>query len=324
MSKEIETSFENFYDKFDQTEFQEPWVGAVKSRKKSLKISLIICAILDAIILIYFIRNYFYTVDPEIISFVFFVVFVLIITDFFVIIFAFLFRSHKNDVKYAELYKSHLIGGMLNNFFSDVNYNPYNGISRSIYDSGLYKEYYNEYNSDDYVEAVFKEKNPVRIAEVHTVDVETHTDSDGHTHTTRTTRFHGLFAQVSLQKNIGCNLRIRKNKLFKQPNEIEMDHAEFEKMFDVDSDDRIKAMQFLTHDVMEELINFYKNTNCQYDVFIKENIIYIRLHTGAVFESVIDKKEVINKNTAHRYFNILKFLYNLSDKISSIAEDDKF
>ena len=70
--------------------------------------------------------------------------------------------------------------------------------------------------------------------------------------------------------------------------------------------------------------NFYKNTNCQYDVFIKENIIYIRLHTGAVFESVIDKKEVINKNTAHRYFNILKFLYNLSDKISSIAEDDKF
>lgn len=324
MSKEIETSFENFYDKFDQTEFQEPWAGAVKSKKTSLKIAFIICIVVDALIIILSAKSIIEENQRRMVSSIVIVLFGAFMADVLIILLSQVIRSHKHDREYAELYKSHLIGGMLNNFFSDVNYQPYHGISKAIYDSGLYKEYYNEYHSDDYAEAMFQDKNPVRLAEVHTVYVETHTDSDGHTHTTRTTKFYGLFGQVSLTNSIGCNLRIRQNRLFKQHNEIEMDYEEFEKIFDVDSDDRIKAMQFLTHDVMEELINFKKSTNCEYDIFIKGNVLYIRLHTGAVFESVIDKKEVIYKETAHRYFNILKLLYNLSEKIINISEENKF
>ena len=37
MGKVIETSFDNFYDKFDQTEFQGPWENAVNEKKKTRK-----------------------------------------------------------------------------------------------------------------------------------------------------------------------------------------------------------------------------------------------------------------------------------------------
>ena len=232
MGKKPETSFENFYDKFDQTEFEEPWKRTIKSKNRAMKISLIISGVLNTIETFFFTKDFIDLAENSIFQFMLCLLLICFNTDIFVIFFSYIFRSKKNDVKYSEMYKRSLIGGMLNNFYSDVNYQPFSGISKNIYDSGLYREYYNKYYSDDFAEMMFKEKYSVRLAEVYTAFEDTNIDSDGHTHTTIATKFYGLFAQIFLTKSIGCNLRIRQNQLFKQYNEIEMDYAEFEKMFD--------------------------------------------------------------------------------------------
>ena len=43
-------------------------------------------------------------------------------------------------------------------------------------------------------------------------------------------------------------------------------------------------MQLLTADVMELLINFYEITNIKYDIIVRNNNIYLRFYTGAMFE----------------------------------------
>lgn len=319
----METSFENFYDKFDKTEFEEPWNKYKEAKKKARHKGLIGCAIIDVFLVIFF-SCVFIAENLSVLSLIVFLIFIIGLIDVVVIGIIELSSGSKYQIEYGRLYKAKLINGMLNNFFSDVTYFPYNSLNKDIYDGGLYNEYYNEYNSDDGVEAVIDNKNAIRFAEVHTVDVQTHRDSNGHTRTTRTTKFHGLFAQINIDSNLNCPIRIRTHDYWKNRREVEMDSNEFQKYFDVESEDRIKAMQFLTHDVMEELISFRKYLGSAFDIWITGRHIYIRLHVGYLFESVIDKNEVIYKGQAEKYFNILQFFYNLSKKIIAISEDNKF
>ena len=65
---------------------------------------------------------------------------------------------------------------------------------------------------------------------------------------------------------------------------LEMDSSEFEKYFDVKASDKILGMQLLTSDVMEELIEFQNKTKMKYDVYIKDNELYLRFHSGKMFE----------------------------------------
>ena len=82
---------------------------------------------------------------------------------------------------------------------------------KNIYDEAEYNEYYNRYYSDDYIEAKINNKYDIDIGEVHTVHEETHRDSDGRTHTTRTTKFYGIFAKIVIDKSIESKLSIQRN-----------------------------------------------------------------------------------------------------------------
>lgn len=74
-------------------------------------------------------------------------------------------------------------------------------------------------------------------------------------------------------------------------------------------------MQLLTADVMEELINFEQTTNIKYDIVINNNNIYLRFHCGNVFEAGRIKESAFNEKILKKYYNILKFTYELSNKI---------
>ena len=75
------------------------------------------------------------------------------------------------------------------------------------YDEVNYLGYYNRYYSDDYYDAYLGEY-PLQSAEVHTVHEETHTDSKGNRHTTRTTLFYGLFSKVQMNYSINTTFKI--------------------------------------------------------------------------------------------------------------------
>ena len=129
-------------------------------------------------------------------------------------------------------------------------------------------------------------------------------------------------AKIILDKNINSDLRIMQNgKFLLDKNKLNMDSSEFEKYFDVKTTNKIIAMQLLTSDVMEELIKFEDKTKMKYDIYIKNDELYLRFHSGAMFEIENLKKEILDKELIEKYFYMLNFTYNLSNKLINIIND---
>ena len=191
---------------------------------------------------------------------------------------------------------------------------------QEIYNSAKYNEYYNKYYSDDYMEGLLQNKYFVKMAEVLTQEEETHTDSDGNTTTTTTTKFHGLFAQIKMEKSINSNLLIRGNHSLSKKARLEMDSEEFEKFFDVSATNQIIGMQLLTHDIMELLVSFKKDTGIRYDITIYNDIMYLRFHTGSMFEFKSIKKGAFDEQMLRQYYNVLNFTYTLSKMLIDLIE----
>ena len=243
---------------------------------------------------------------------------------FFVNLIAFVITCllSKKQNAYKLEFKQVIIKKLISNFYDNLEYYPLKEMPERIYEKPNYNEYYNEYHSEDYFEGQIKNKYYIDMAEVFTEHVETHTDSEGNTHTTRTTIFHGLFAKVTSEKSITSELRIVQDKIGKyNKNRLNMDSSEFEKYFDVITDNKIIAMQLLTADVMEEMIEFENKTNMKYDIVVKENEIYLRFHCGNMFEPQAIKKGIINKAQLEKYFYMLNFTYNLSNRLIELINE---
>ena len=137
------------------------------------------------------------------------------------------------------------------------------------------------------------------------------TDSDGHSSTIIT--FLGIFAKINLNKSINNSIKIC-NYNYKEKNKekIDLDSSKFEDIFDVTTDNNIKAMQLLTSDVMELLLKFSKFINNKFDISIIENNIYIRINNNVTFEANLDKDDIIDKKQIKQYYDIFNFIHNLS------------
>ena len=154
------------------------------------------------------------------------------------------------------------------------------------------------------------------MAEIHTQREETDTDSDGHTTTHYVTVFHGLFAKIKLDKSIKNNLAIKRNYSISKRDRLDMDSQEFEKLFDVYSEDKIKGMQLLTHDFMELLVNLRRvSKDNPFDICIYDNILYVRIHSYSMFEAKISKDSIIDKARLKEYYNVLDILTTLVKSI---------
>ena len=187
-------------------------------------------------------------------------------------------------------------------------------------------ESFDLYNSEDQIIAPInisgneENKTQLIMSEVHTQNEST--DSDGDTH--RTTLFHGLAGYVKLPKDIGTYIKVKKDalKLFGGPKQkVQMDMSEFEKIFDVEAGDKIKAMQILTADVMTKMINMVQTSNVKFEFYINNDMMYIRFHTGALFEpSVFSKSMQFDKLKKYCDIteNVIKMTQDICDIIMSV------
>ena len=135
--------------------------------------------------------------------------------------------------------------------------------------------------------------------------------------------FYGLAGYADISKDIGCYLKVIKNEfnLFGAPKDkIQMDMTEFEKIFDVKTDDRIKAMQILTADIMTELIRLVEITKVKFEFYINHSRMYIRFHTGEVFEPEVFGKAMQYKNLK-KYFDIVSSVKNITEHICKVINE---
>ena len=317
----MEKDFESFYSKnINEYELNDIWENTKQEKRKRKLISIPTILIVD-LLLIYWFSNIFgnYKASLGLVMFLSTIIPILIVDAFILAIFSLAFS--KKSRLYNDMFKEKVMDKIFKNFLNDADYIPKKLMPQSIYREGKYDGYYNRYYSDDYVEGNIDDKYLVKMAEITTEHEETRTDSDGHTHTETTTIFSGLFAKINIGKSINNELRIKQNGTFLKKNRLEMDSDEFEKCFDVISTNQIIGMQILTHDIMDMLVDFRNQLKMPLDILIRDDIMYVRLHVGKMFEAKFNKKAVIDIESAKKYFDIVNFIYSLSKKMIQTVEE---
>lgn len=208
-------SFEELIEKLQNNnldQINKAWKEAKNEKNKANKISITTCIIADVIVLYFIlnsIKNFYATINISIINILVFLI-IFIIID--VVIFVFISMIfNKKQSNYKQLFKEVIIKELINNFYNNSAYLPTSKMPSTVYDEAKYKEYYNIYNSEDYIEAKIDNKYQINMAEVKTQEEESRTDSDGNTHTTTITKFHGIFSKIVIDKSINSELRIERN-----------------------------------------------------------------------------------------------------------------
>ena len=230
------------------------------------------------------------------------------------------FKIYKNSRLYRLEFKNKIIGAFIKNVDGGLNYYPEKGaIDPRTYRSAEF-ENFDLFSSEDSIEGVLDGKYSVKMAEVHTQQEST--DSDGNR--TTTTVFHGLFGVIDCCKNIKTKIKVRNDagklgNLFSGKRKVEMDSTEFEKYFDIYAENKIITMQILTADVMALMIDFREKYKIKYELTIISDKIYIRFHTGDVFEPKAFKS-ALDYNTLKKYYDIIEFIFNVSREINKTIE----
>ena len=334
-------TFEEIYNDLqnnNSAEYNEAFNDLKEKKQKAKKISLTICLIGDllfvifAIIIISNLKGFgtLFFVMPAIMVAIIFNVLTYVIVYVCV-------GGSKQHSKFNSLYKNKIIQTLIANFYDNLEYFPNKEMPEYIYEKLDYEDY-DTYESDDYFEALIDNKYSIQMAEIKTERIVETDDYNlnnqnryrtpyekqfarynvDHSNTRYITEFHGLFSKIVIDKSINSTLEITPNRIISlDSNKLNMDSSEFEKYFDVSASNKIIGMQLLTSDVMQDLVDFKIKTNMQYEIKIINNEIYIRFHSGEMFEAE-NINNSLNKAEIEKYFYMLNFTYNLSKKLIDV------
>lgn len=231
------------------------------------------------------------------------------------IIMAVMLLKNKSRWKYKKLFKEKVIGEFVKNYSDNLEFFPYEGISRMSYLNAEF-ERFDIFHTEDLITGKITNNLHINMAEVHTERESVDSDGDSTTHTL----FHGLFAEVQLTKKVSQITTIRKDTILDGKGDgintkLDMDSIEFEKIFDVHTTNKIECMQILTADIMQLLIDFKTKNKIVPEITLKENMLYVRFKTGNVFEPKF-MKSALDFDTLKKYYDIITFTLELAEKFS--------
>lgn len=193
----------------DNDEIFIKWNEAVKERKVLNLITIVISIIVDIIIL----YVNFKSINSDVVLYNGFkinIIIIMFIVD--VIIYGIISLFGKKKKEFKREFKKNIVNKIISNFYDNSEYFPEKKMPMMIYNEPQY-EAYDDYYSEDYLEATIDGKYGIMMAEVQTEEEETYTDSDGNMQTRTTTLFHGLFAKIDMEKSINSDLDIKTNNM---------------------------------------------------------------------------------------------------------------
>lgn len=294
--------FNEFFSSIDadNNEVISKWEELSKRKRKVSIIVVIILLIIDALIL-YKIR-----------TFSLFVIMPIFIIDIFIYIISQIATNGEDIEQFNNDYKEKFVNKMLENFIEELDYIPLKGLSRNVFDEAKYGGSYNKYYSDDYFEGKINNQKIV-MADLNVQEEIKKKDKDGNETTETTTIFNGLFGKINLSKSINTTIYVTREYGFFDEQKLEMDSYEFEKAFSVYAENKITAMQLLTSDVQEDILELYNKYKIDFNIIIRNDKMYVLFETGSMFEIFSTRN---NPNEVlEEYFEIMKFIYKLVDKI---------
>lgn len=252
---------------------------------------------------------------------VFFIPILIIKLIFLIVGIVFFIFSIFGTTKFNKIYKKSLISNFISLYNSDFSYKPLGNkiIEQTNYINANFNNYsFNSFSVTDVIEGPLDSTTSFHMSDICVKNIEKINENE----TTTRYIFEGIFAYTNSSKNINSYIKISKNKLnfFQSKDSIKMDSSEFEKYFDIYSNNKILTMRILTHDVMDILVNFYKLYNLQFEIVIKGSYIYLTFSTGALFEPNIFSNS-LDKKLFYKYYNILNFIIDLTKKVNDLIHD---
>lgn len=237
-----------------------------------------------------------------------------LIFSFIFSIIIFLYIIIRFNKKYRKNYKEQVINEIVKQSSPNLFYEYSAGISQLEYAESNFEFGWDKYNSEDKIEGELEDGVMLKMAQVHTEDIQTTTDSNGNTTNTYITKFFGLFGIITLKTSTEVDFMITNNSKFAKfsKNRMEMESAEFEKIYDVyvgigkdkNNASRQNVMEILTPETIENLVYIRNLFKTAINVRVFKNKIYFRVELGDIFEPPTFKKS-INFETLKRYFLIV-------------------
>lgn len=236
---------------------------------------------------------------------------------------------------FTDAYKRDIVSNFINLINPNLKYQPKiesSLISEEYKKAGFDNKKINKVYTGDYIEGFIDKNVFIKMCEVD-VEYQFRTTRDIEIDKgmqrllkrdkLKTTKVHyneeifkGIFAQTECETNVEPYVKISKNKIdMLQNNRVEMDSSEFEKHFNVYSENKIVAMQVLTSDVMMILLEFYNKYKIDYEILLRDKKIYLRFFVGPIFEPPIFKNSM-DKKLLLQHFGILKFVLDVTNGIN--------
>ena len=199
--------------------------------------------------------------------------------------------------------------------FGDLTYSPAAGMSEAAFNRANLHQNPDRYNSEDLIEGTIGATR-VQMSEVHAENRQQHTDSKGHTTTTYTTIFRGLFVIADFNKNFngttyvvpeglsgslggfGRGLQSLGGTLSGRGALVQLEDPNFERAFVVYSSDQTEARYILSSALMSRLIILNSHFNSDISAAFIGGSLYLmipkqddwfeppNLKTPLTFESV--------------------------------------
>ena len=239
-----------------------------------------------------------------------------ILLFFITILFTIFSRSTKT---YKENYKTEIVSNFVKLVNNNLKYMPKDDrehiLSKEFRESKIETNYFNKYKAEDYIEGNLSNNIMLKMADIDVKNV------------VRTSKgrsveyiFNGIFAVTTGEKSIDGYIKIAKNQILKFEENTSMDSEEFEKEFDVFSDNEILTMQILTPDIMESLLEFKNKYDIDFEIVINKNKVYLRFFVRNMFEPKIFGNSM-DKELLLIYYVILDFIIKVTEKINKVILD---
>lgn len=229
-------------------------------------------------------------------------------------------KSYRLREKRA-LYKESIVNSLIKNYSDKLNYYANIGISFSEYRASGF-DYYDVFHSEDLIKGTILNNCFIEMADIQ-ID-EKSKDSDGMTR--YITHFRGLFAKITLNQNQSTSFKIlknqSKNEKSKDKSKIYMDSSEFEKVYDVFTEDKISTFRILTSDIMQMFTDFKNKHYATPEISLIDNNLYIRIDVGNVFEA--KRLAILDKKSIEETYNLINFVFEFIEAFSNnILEFEK-
>lgn len=210
--------------------------------------------------------------------------------------------------KYTKDYKKIIISKFLKQINESFDIYPDKGIDEADYQKSGFKEG-NKIESKDMI--IGKLENELLIQ---MTDIKIKNQEECEDKIETETLFEGLFVRVDFKKSIKKPIMLLANQKKFRNLSAKIDNPEFEKYYDIVTENNLQAYQLYTADIIEKILEFIEKTKLYPEIIIKERYLYIRIASQNLFEPT-SFNFGFDKRKFEIWYEIIKLVNDMSNHL---------